>query len=116
RAVRPTEAYDVLLVASGNVRFGGARGHVVFFADGAVAAEILRNRGQELVGRAIRVRVIPIAPQTLDSKQLGGRPAVGIVPLHGVIAITHRQTTRSFEHLQVVSHGLGLFLGRDPSP
>ena len=50
-SVGPAETHDVDVVASGDCGFRRTRDGIVFFANGAVVAEIFRHGGQKFVGR-----------------------------------------------------------------
>ena len=61
RGIGPAKTDYVLLVSSVDAGFRRARYYVVFFPDGSVAAEILRDGAQEIVRDSIGLIVEPVA-------------------------------------------------------
>ena len=116
RGIGPAKTDHVLLVSRVDARFRGASHHVVFFPDGSIAAEILRNRAQEIVRNPVGFIVEPVPPQTLNGDNLRRRPALRIVPLHVRIRGAHGQSPGLFEQAQVMRQLAGLLGSRDPGP
>src|ERR1700740_2051640 len=109
--VRPSKSDYIHLVSQFDMGFGGSGQDVVFFADIAVAAEILRHRRQEFVGDAVGIAGVPVAAEGGGRAEFNVPPTVRQVPLSAGLFCAHWQSARLFENLEVTDNGLRL-LGR----
>ena len=100
-AVGPAEAYYVGLVAGGYLYVGRAAFYVVFFADSAVAEEVLEDFGVELLRDAGGVILESCSVETVDRYPGGGGPAEGGVPLDAGLDVGEGEAALMLEEVEV---------------
>src|SRR5580704_2164159 len=115
-SVGPAEADNIDGVAAGSGGFGGAIHGVVFFADGAITAEVFGNGAYKFVGKPVGVFVVAVATESLHDDKLDRSPRVRRIPLRAGFVGAGHKTAGPFEVWKIFYDGFRLFLGRQSGP